>query len=67
MIQVSLGDLGVDVDKNPIHRDFRQGDVRHSQADVGKAKHLLGYDPSHNVAEGLQTAMPWYRQFLDAA
>lgn len=67
MIQVSLRDLGVDIDKNPIHHDFRQGDVRHSQADVGKAKHLLGYDPSHNVAEGLQTAMPWYRQFLDAA
>jgi UDP-N-acetylglucosamine 4-epimerase len=67
MIQTSLGGLGFVVDSDPIHRDFRAGDVRHSQADISKAKRLLGYAPSHNVAEGLQTAMPWYRQFLEAA
>jgi UDP-N-acetylglucosamine 4-epimerase len=67
MIQASLRDLGVPAEKTAIHREFRAGDVRHSQADIGKARHLLGYAPSHNVEEGLQTAMPWYRQFLDAA
>ena len=44
----------------PIHRDFRPGDVRHSQADIGKARRLLGYEPAHRLAEGLRIAMPWY-------
>jgi len=44
----------------PIHRDFRAGDVRHSQADISKAMNLLGYQPSHRIHEGLQEAMDWY-------
>jgi UDP-N-acetylglucosamine 4-epimerase len=44
----------------PSYRDFRAGDVRHSQADVGKARNLLGYEPSHRMAEGLREAMAWY-------
>lgn len=44
----------------PTHRDFRAGDVRHSQADVGKAKRLLGYAPTHTLAQGIGVAMPWY-------
>jgi UDP-N-acetylglucosamine 4-epimerase len=44
----------------PSYRDFRAGDVRHSQADVGKARSLLGYEPSHRMAEGLREAMAWY-------
>ncbi|WP_119154005.1 SDR family oxidoreductase [Caldimonas tepidiphila] len=44
----------------PQHADFRAGDVRHSLADVGKARSLLGYEPTHRVAQGLQEAMPWY-------
>lgn len=67
LIQTTLADLGADVRGDPVYKDFRAGDVRHSQADVGKARRLLGYAPSHTVAEGLQTAMPWYRQFLQAA
>lgn len=43
-----------------IHRDFRAGDVRHSLADVGKAERLLGYRPSHTLAQGLSRAIPWY-------
>lgn len=42
--------------------DFRAGDVRHSQADIGKAQQLLGYQPSHRLAEGIRVAMPWYVQ-----
>lgn len=48
----------------PIYRDFRAGDVRHSLADIGKAKELLGYQPTHRVAEGLNEAMDWYIDFL---
>jgi UDP-N-acetylglucosamine 4-epimerase len=43
-----------------IHGDFRVGDVRHSQADIGKATRLLGYEPSHPIGDGLAEAMPWY-------
>lgn len=44
----------------PRYQDFRAGDVRHSQADIGKAKRLLGYAPTHGVRAGLAEAMPWY-------
>ncbi len=43
-----------------IYRDFRAGDVRHSQADITKAKELLGYFPTHEVNEGLKASMSWY-------
>ena len=42
------------------YRDFRAGDVRHSLADVTKARTLLGYEPSHRIGDGLQEAMDWY-------
>lgn len=48
-------------DARPIYRDFRAGDVRHSLADIGKASRLLGYIPSHRLAEGLNEALVWYR------
>ncbi len=44
----------------PNYRDFRQGDVRHSLADVGKARSLLGYEPSHRIHEGLDASIEWY-------
>ncbi|MEF8698669.1 MAG: SDR family oxidoreductase [Candidatus Accumulibacter sp. UW20] len=44
----------------PIYGDFRAGDVRHSQADIGKAARLLGYVPSHRLTDGVRAAMPWY-------
>ena len=46
--------------KPPIYRDFRAGDVRHSLADIGKARRLLGYAPGYSVGAGLTEAMPWY-------
>jgi len=44
----------------PSYRDFRAGDVRHSLADIAKARRLLGYEPSHRIREGLVEAMDWY-------
>lgn len=46
--------------KEPTYRDFRAGDVRHSQADISKAQQLLKYQPSHKIANGLDEAMGWY-------
>ena len=48
----------------PTYRDFRAGDVRHSQADIGKAARLLGYVPTHDLDAGLVAAMPWYVEHL---
>jgi UDP-N-acetylglucosamine/UDP-N-acetylgalactosamine 4-epimerase len=45
---------------------FRAGDVRHSQADFGKAKSLLGYEPNYTVSKGLDEAIPWYVSTLDS-
>ena len=44
----------------PVYEAFRPGDVRHSHADIGKARRLLGYDPTYDVRAGLREALPWY-------
>jgi len=44
----------------PMFRDFREGDVRHSLADVSRAREVLGYSPTHHVGEGLAEAIDWY-------
>lgn len=61
-IREQLDDLGIGGTRQPEYRDFRPGDVRHSQADINKAKQYLGYVPSHTVTQGLAAAMPWYVQ-----
>ena len=43
-----------------VHADFRAGDVRHSLADIGKARRMLGYSPTHSVSAGLLEAVEWY-------
>ena len=47
----------------PQYADFRPGDVRHSEADIGKARRLLGYNPEWTAREGLIDALPWYEKF----
>ena len=44
-----------------VHRDFRAGDIRHSQADITKARRILGYSPACTVEQGLHEALAWYR------
>lgn len=44
----------------PVHRAFRKGDVRHSEADISRARDLLGYSPSHTLEQGLDAALGWY-------
>lgn len=46
--------------KEPIYRDFRAGDVMHSQANIDKAKELLGYQPKYMISEGMDETMDWY-------
>lgn len=47
-------------DKEPVYRDFRPGDVRHSEADISKAANRLGCAPECRIREGIVKAMPWY-------
>ena len=47
---------------SPQYREFRSGDVRHSQADISKAAQLLGYEPKYHINKGIEEAMPWYIQ-----
>jgi UDP-N-acetylglucosamine 4-epimerase len=49
----------------PVYQEFRQGDVRHSEADIRKAVQYLGYEPFHSVADGLKEALDWYRGSLE--
>lgn len=60
LLRDGLGQEGVKSDAQPTYRDFRAGDVRHSQADVGKASRLLGFAPTHTLKQGLDEALSWY-------
>jgi UDP-N-acetylglucosamine 4-epimerase len=60
LIRDGLGKHQVHYARDPARTNFRPGDVRHSLADIGKARRLLGYEPSHDVAQGIGEALPWY-------
>jgi len=47
------------------YRGFRDGDVRHSLANIDKARHGLLYEPTHNLVQGLELAIPWYKAKLN--
>jgi UDP-N-acetylglucosamine 4-epimerase len=64
-IQKSLFNIHITNKNKAIYRDFRPGDVRHSQADISKDKKLLGYEPEFNIQQGLDKAMSWYRDFIE--
>ncbi|MES2785418.1 MAG: NAD-dependent epimerase/dehydratase family protein [Pseudomonadota bacterium] len=53
---------GVEATTQPVYRDFRTGDVRHSQADISKARLLLRYEPTHRLGDGIREALTWYAQ-----
>ena len=63
-LRFELARFGIKSQSDVIHRDFRPGDVRHSQADISKAVRLLGYSPSHRIGDGLREAIPWYVGFF---
>lgn len=54
--------LGKDIE--PIYGPDRKGDIKHSNADISKAKKLLGYDPEYDFAKGLSEAIEWYKENL---
>ncbi len=52
------------VDVEPIYGPDRKGDIKHSNADIGKAKSLLGYDPDWSFQRGIHEAIEWYKENL---
>ncbi|WP_205340908.1 NAD-dependent epimerase/dehydratase family protein [Denitrificimonas caeni] len=66
-IQAALQENSVNHSKKPVYREFRAGDVRHSQADVTKIKTLLGYEADFVIKDGIAKAMPWYVANVKAA
>jgi UDP-glucose 4-epimerase len=57
----------VDVDVEPVLDEPRPGDVRDSQADITKARRLLGYEPTVSFDEGLGRTIAWYRTSVTSA
>lgn len=54
--------LGKDIE--PLYGPDRKGDIKHSNADISKARRLLGYDPDYDFPKGLAQAIAWYRENL---
>lgn len=54
--------LGVDIE--PKYGPDRAGDIKHSNADISKAKKMLGYDPDYDFERGLNEAIAWYREYF---
>lgn len=68
MIKASLGEFDDNIRNiSPAYGPFRSGDVRHSQADITRAKKLLGYSPSYSVKSGIIKTTDWfYRKMISA-
>jgi UDP-N-acetylglucosamine 4-epimerase len=64
LLKETLVTNGIIYGKEVVYRDFREGDVRHSQADISKAEEKLGYAPSFSIQAGIRRAMPWYIGFF---
>ena len=54
--------LGIDIEPN--FGPDRAGDIKHSNADISKAKEMLGYDPEYDFDRGLKEAISWYKENL---
>ena len=59
-IRNSLEKNNIKVSGKPSYRNFRGGDVLHSQADISKARRILGYEPTHKLLQGIDGAINWY-------
>jgi nucleoside-diphosphate-sugar epimerase len=55
------------VDVQPEYRETRAGDIRHSLADITRAREMLGYEPQTSLEEGLRLTIEWWKQSRFAA
>lgn len=66
MIKEGLARHQIHYHRHPEMASFRRGDVRDSQASIEKARKLLKFEPTHDVSQGLEDALPWYLGFFGA-
>lgn len=59
-IRDALAATGHSYDREPVHGEFRAGDIRHSLADIGRARSALGFSPDVDLATGLADSIPYY-------
>lgn len=64
LIHNSLLSHGLKNIPEPIYKEFRDGDVRHSQAHIGKSTNMLKYKPTHTLSEGIDILIPWYIELM---
>jgi UDP-N-acetylglucosamine/UDP-N-acetylgalactosamine 4-epimerase len=67
LLRDELARLQIHYGQSPLYKDFRKGDVRHSQADITKARNGLGYAPQYNLERGVREALPWYVNYFSKA
>ena len=60
--QFKINNLKFKIPKGPVYRDFRVGDIRHSNANISKAQNFVGYAPTHDIYQGMEEAIEWYIQ-----
>ena len=54
----------LNINKKPIYASERAGDIKHSNADISKAKLFLNYNPKYSMGEGLSLTIKWYKENL---
>lgn len=54
------------IDLKPVYMDFRPGDIRHSLADISKARVILGYQPKYSLRDGLAVYTTWFVRFSES-
>lgn len=59
-LSIALQANGLKINRSPVYRDFRAGDVRHSQAAIDKARSKLGYEDPVNIRDGISSTVKWY-------
>ena len=64
IIKNNLLENEIQYKRQPVYSDFRDGDVRHSQADISKAEKFLGYNPQFTIDQGIKDSINWYIQNL---
>ena len=60
LLELKIKNYELIMKKGPVYRDFRAGDIRHSNADITKAKTVVGYAPTHTIYQGMEEAITWY-------
>ncbi len=63
LLKKELKKRGVLYEQPPTHKNFRKGDIKHTQASIDKASQILGYAPTYNIEKGIDMTMPWYMDF----